>query len=1181
MAFQRDRGGEPIPGYKLIERLGGGGFGEVWKVEAPGGIHKAIKFVYGDVDTTSEEGQRAEQELKALRRVKEVRHPYILSLERYDIIDGQLMIVMELADRNLWDRFRECRAQGLEGIPRDELLDYMEETAEALDLMNIQHNLQHLDIKPQNIFLVYNHVKVADFGLAKDLEGMVASVTGGVTPVYAAPETFDGMVTRFCDQYSLAIVYQELLTGQRPFSGSNIHQLVMQHVSGQPNLSPLPPFDRPVIARSLSKNPDDRFPTCSDMVRALREAGLQMTPVADLSKQQSLPSGSGTFAALPSQETAPHPPSFSGTFPALQDAPSSSGTFAALPEHETQKSVTSATVDLPEPEEKPKREAPPEETGDGPLMPALVIGLGQVGIGVLQQLRQTIKDRFVSTKRVPHLRLLGIDTDPETIQDAQHGKWGSPMAASELVTARLNRPLHYQKPRDGRPRIDSWINPAILYNIKRNLTTEGLRPLGRLAFIDNFRLIGPRIRSDLEACVDPENMELARKYTGLELRTNRPRAYIVSSLCGGTGSGMFIDCAYVVRHALKQLGYDDPQVIGILYLPAITPADLHKASSSKELVNAYAALTELHHFSSADVTFTSRYDEREKPISDAGPPFTRCILMPMPLEHNSELLARYITQGGEGIFRDLLTPLGRTADEVRQKALEKVETVPGENVFQTFGLTSFNWPRRTLLKRVAREMCRKLIKRWADADATSLRDRIQNWCREQWEEKQLGAEAQILRLQAACEAALGKSPEAVFAEITEPFVPRRWFGLKLKADQVRAAMDQIKKLVGRPITSTVLYEPSLIEKTVESELELLSKDWNARLVQPVKNLVNEKDFGLKGAEEAIRQYIELIDQTVKSHSELTKEMLQEASLKSDRLQTLMDGLDDIIAGGRSMSQYANELVELLRTYPKVRFKSLILTPLDKNYMAVRNALSDQLRAIKDYRSQLLSLNESLKQGRADDEADSEHGGEFQLLPVNCRTLDDAIHNFIASLTPEELAELDQRMHTMIMQQFRGLRNVFASPALLKNLEQAMLSEANAFAASLLTGVDVIEMFLNRYPKEEDAKRRIAKAFDAAAPALLGPEHSSRTEVCILGTPPSSQEEKFRELACRAIPEADLIPTQSPEDIVFYREEAHLKLEQLQNFGSIAQDAYFMAPNTESFTPHTRLDIDEWKPMPQS
>src|SRR5437660_6624710 len=258
MAVRIESQAEPIPGYRLLERLGGGGFGEVWKAVAPGGLFKAIKFVYGDLDAADEDGARAEQERKALERVKRVRHPYILSLERYDIVDGQLLVVMELADRNLWDRFRECRGQGLPGIPREELLRYMEETAEALDLMNIHYQLQHLDIKPHNLFLVYNHIKVADFGLVKALEGMAATITGGVTPVYAAPETFDGWVSRFSDQYSLAICYQELLTGQRPFNGTNVRQLILQHLQAVPNLSPLPPGDQASIAKGLAKNPDDR-----------------------------------------------------------------------------------------------------------------------------------------------------------------------------------------------------------------------------------------------------------------------------------------------------------------------------------------------------------------------------------------------------------------------------------------------------------------------------------------------------------------------------------------------------------------------------------------------------------------------------------------------------------------------------------------------------------------------------------------------------------------------------------------------------------------------------------------------------------------------------------------------------------------------------------------------------------
>src|SRR5439155_12194228 len=72
--------------------------------------------------------------------------------------------------------------------------------------------------------------------------------------------------------YSLAIVYQELLTSQRPFNGNSLRQLVMQHLYNEPDLSTLPAADRPVVARALAKKPDDRYPTCKEFVSALRAA---------------------------------------------------------------------------------------------------------------------------------------------------------------------------------------------------------------------------------------------------------------------------------------------------------------------------------------------------------------------------------------------------------------------------------------------------------------------------------------------------------------------------------------------------------------------------------------------------------------------------------------------------------------------------------------------------------------------------------------------------------------------------------------------------------------------------------------------------------------------------------------------------------------------------------------------
>src|SRR5437868_4129277 len=191
MAVRIESQAEPLPGYRLIEPLGSGGFGEVWKCEAPGGLHKAIKFVFGSLNSLDVDGARAEQEFKALERIKEVRHPFVLSTERIEVLEGEVVIVMELADKNLHDAFLESQSAGLIGIPRDDLLRFMRDAAEALDYMGEKHGLAHLDIKPRNLFLVSDRVKVADFGLVKHLERSGASgVLGGVTPLYAAPETF-------------------------------------------------------------------------------------------------------------------------------------------------------------------------------------------------------------------------------------------------------------------------------------------------------------------------------------------------------------------------------------------------------------------------------------------------------------------------------------------------------------------------------------------------------------------------------------------------------------------------------------------------------------------------------------------------------------------------------------------------------------------------------------------------------------------------------------------------------------------------------------------------------------------------------------------------------------------------------------------------------------------------------
>jgi len=261
--YLRNAGEEPLPGYVLLHPLGRGGFGEVWKCEAPGGLLKAIKFVKGSHGSD----HQLRQEYEAFEQVKAIRHPFLLCLERVEIVGDELVMVMGLADRHIGERYLECKTEGFVGIPRDELISYLREAAEALDVIGSQYGLQHLDVKPANLFLTAGHLQVGDYGLVSKLDaGAGGGQNRGLTPKYAAPEVLRGLVHTQSDQYSLALVYHEMLTGAFPFAGRSAQQMMMQHITAEPDLAALTAADRGPVAKALSKSPDQRFASCLDFI---------------------------------------------------------------------------------------------------------------------------------------------------------------------------------------------------------------------------------------------------------------------------------------------------------------------------------------------------------------------------------------------------------------------------------------------------------------------------------------------------------------------------------------------------------------------------------------------------------------------------------------------------------------------------------------------------------------------------------------------------------------------------------------------------------------------------------------------------------------------------------------------------------------------------------------------------
>ncbi len=262
--------------YRLLEKLGAGGMGTVYRAEDTHlGRPVALKVLPAHLVSDPGAVARFRREARALAQVS---HPAIVGAYDTGADRGQHFLVMEYVEGK--DLARVVREQGR--MPPTLAAEYVRQAAQALQHAH-DRGLVHRDLKPSNLLLTpQRQVKLLDLGLARFLQdqlgeaGLTREGTGLGTPDYMAPEQFGDArrVDRRADIYSLGCTLYHLLAGQVPFPGSSLTEKAQAHEDAEP-----PPLEERcpeapaglvlVVQRMMAKRPADRFQTAGEVAEAL------------------------------------------------------------------------------------------------------------------------------------------------------------------------------------------------------------------------------------------------------------------------------------------------------------------------------------------------------------------------------------------------------------------------------------------------------------------------------------------------------------------------------------------------------------------------------------------------------------------------------------------------------------------------------------------------------------------------------------------------------------------------------------------------------------------------------------------------------------------------------------------------------------------------------------------------
>lgn len=265
----------PLEGYTIKRAIHRGGFGEVYYALTDAGKEVALKLLHNNMDV----------ELRGVSQCLNLKHPNLVTIfdMRQDADKDHWIIMEYVGGKGLYEVLQENPA----GMPLNEVFRWLHGMTAGLSFLH-DRGLVHRDLKPANVFSEADLVKIGDVGLSKYIsESRRSAQTQSVgTVYYMAPEVARGRYGREVDVYSLGVILYEMITGRVPFEGETTAEILMKHLTAEPDLSVLPEKLRPVLAAALEKDPDRRISDVDELERrfgkAIEDSGFELakpTPV--------------------------------------------------------------------------------------------------------------------------------------------------------------------------------------------------------------------------------------------------------------------------------------------------------------------------------------------------------------------------------------------------------------------------------------------------------------------------------------------------------------------------------------------------------------------------------------------------------------------------------------------------------------------------------------------------------------------------------------------------------------------------------------------------------------------------------------------------------------------------------------------------------------------------------------